>query len=300
METAVITNIQKYSVHDGPGIRNTIFFKGCPLTCWWCHNPETQSYGKQMMYSAEKCTGCGECVEACPQSAITRVGQKVFTDSEKCNHCGICQDYCLSCARTVSGKEYTVRELMKEIEKDQIFYEQSGGGITLSGGEPMINIDFVEKIVDRCYEKGISIVVDTCGYVPYDNFERINKKVSMYLYDLKHADSEKHKKFTGVDNKLILENLRKLSEAGVRINLRIPLIDGVNTDDESVEGFLEIAKKVNLFKVNLLPYHDMGKDKYRRLEMAYDESRMKTPSAERMEWIKNRFQSNNFEVKIGG
>jgi len=300
METAVITNIQKYSVHDGPGIRNTVFFKGCPLACWWCHNPETQSYEKQMMYSEEKCTGCGACIEACPNKAIRRNGEKVSTDVESCNHCGVCEDYCLSCARTVTGKEYTPRELMREIEKDQIFYEQSGGGVTLSGGEPMVQIDFVQKVVESCYEKGISIVIDTCGQVPYENFERINEKVSMYLYDLKHIDPEKHKKFTGIDNKLIIENLLKLSAAGAKINLRIPLIEGINEDDESVAAFLEMAKKINVYKVSLLPYHDIGKDKYRRLEMNYDESKMKTPSKERMEWIKNEFQKNNFDVKIGG
>ena len=300
METAVITNIQKYSVHDGPGIRNTVFFKGCLLACWWCHNPETQSYEKQMMYSEEKCTGCGACIEACPNKAIRRNGEKVSTDVESCNHCGVCEDYCLTCARTVTGKEYTPRELMGEIEKDQIFYEQSGGGVTLSGGEPMVQIDFVQKVVESCYEKGISIVIDTCGQVPYENFERINDKVSMYLYDLKHIDPEKHKEFTGIDNKLIIENLLKLSAAGAKINLRIPLIEGINEDDESVAAFLEMAKKINVYKVSLLPYHDIGKDKYRRLEMNYDESKMKTPSKERMEWIKNEFQKNNFDVKIGG
>lgn len=300
METAIITNIQKYSVHDGPGIRNTVFFKGCPLKCLWCHNPETQNYERQTMYDAEKCNGCQACIAGCPMSAISENADKVSTDVDKCNFCETCLDYCLKCARAVAGKEYTVSALMKEIEKDQIFYEKSEGGVTLSGGEPMMHIDFVEKLVNRCFDKGISVVVDTCGYVPYENYQRINKKVSMYLYDLKQMDSEKHRKFTGVDNSLILENLMKLSRDGARINLRIPVIEGINADDESVAAFLEMAKKIHVYKVNLLPYHNMGKDKYGRLDMVYDETSMKTPSTERMEWIKDEFQKNNFEVKIGG
>lgn len=300
MQKVIITNIQKYSVHDGPGIRTTVFFKGCPLSCLWCHNPETQSFTKQLMYDAEKCTGCFRCINVCPQGAISVQGNKVVTDTNKCNACGKCTDSCVNLARDVSGNEYSVQELMAEIEKDKIFYEQSGGGVTLSGGECMVNIDFIEEVIARCYRKGIPVVVDTCGYVPYENFKRINSKVEMYLYDIKHMDPEKHKKFIGQDNKLILDNLKKLSDDGAKINLRLPLIDGVNTDEENIRATIEMAKKLNIYKVSLLAYHDIGKGKYYKLNRTYSEDLLNVPSKETMDWIKCEFEKNNFDVSIGG
>ena len=299
---AIVTNIQKYSVHDGPGIRNTVFLKGCPLSCLWCHNPETQSYKQQFMYDEEKCNGCGNCISGCPQKAIKLSGEKVFMDTEKCNFCGSCLDYCINCARAISGKEYSVQELMKELEKDRTFYEQSNGGITLSGGEPMtsLQIEFVERIVDECHRKGISVMIDTCGYAPYENYKRINDKVDMYLYDIKHMDPVKHKIYTGVDNALILENLKRLSQDKLKINLRLPLIEGVNTDEENIRATINMAKTIDVYQVNLLPYHDIAKDKYSRLNILYDEKNMATPSKERMEWIKEQFENNKFNTRIGG
>jgi pyruvate formate lyase activating enzyme len=299
---AIITNIQKYSVHDGPGIRNTVFLKGCPLSCWWCHNPETQSYKQQLMYDREKCNGCSKCINGCPQNAIKLSGEKVLVDAEKCNFCGSCLDYCINCSRSISGKEYSVQELMNELEKDRTFYEQSNGGITLSGGEPMtsLHIDFVERVVNECHKKGISVMIDTCGYAPYENYKRINDKVDMYLYDIKHMDPVKHKMYTGIENVLILENLKRLSQDKVKINLRLPLIEGINTDDENIKATIDMAKTIDVYQVNLLPYHDIAKDKYSRLNLHYDEKNMETPSKERMEWIKEQFENNKFDTRIGG
>lgn len=300
MQKVIITNIQKYSVHDGPGIRTTVFFKGCPLNCLWCHNPETQDYNKQLMYDAEKCTGCYRCIDVCPRGAISIQGEKTFTDINKCDVCGECTEVCVNLAREVSGNEYSVQELMVEIEKDKVFYEQSGGGVTLSGGECMVNVDFIEELINRCYRKGISVVVDTCGFVPYENFKRINSKVEIYLYDVKHMDSEKHKEYTGVDNKLIFDNLRKLSDDGAKINLRVPLIDGINTDKENIRATIEMAKKLKIYEVSLLAYHDIGKGKYSKLNRIYSKDFLKVPSQETMEWVKNEFEKNNFNVSIGG
>ena len=164
----LITSIQKYSIHDGDGIRTTVFFKGCPLSCVWCHNPETQCYGKDVMYDRERCTGCQSCVNVCPQHAIHADGDRVVTDTDVCDRCGTCLDYCVNNLRELAGKEYTVEELVKELRKDEMFYEESGGGVTLSGGEVMTSdMDYVEKLVTKLHHMGITVTVDTCGFAPY-------------------------------------------------------------------------------------------------------------------------------------
>lgn len=300
MNKAIVVNMQKYSVHDGPGIRTTVFFKGCPLNCMWCHNPETQSFKRQFMLDSEKCCGCGRCAAACPEKAILMQNENPFTDMNKCMRCGRCVDFCVNGARDIAGKEWTMQELMKEIEKDRMFYEQSGGGVTLSGGECMMQIDFLEELIERCNEKGISVVVDTCGHAPYESFQRIKDKVQLFLYDVKLVNSEKHRKYTGQDNSLILENLRRLVEDGAEIKLRIPLIQGINTDDENIRDTISLARELGLHNVNLLPYHDIGKGKYERLNRHYQEELMKVPSDETMQWIKGEFEKNGFHVKIGG
>lgn len=300
MERAIITNIQKYSVHDGKGIRSTIFFKGCPLKCLWCHNPETQSFEKEITYNSNKCLKCYKCKEVCPRNSITIKDEYIFTDMKTCSLCEKCMDFCINSAREIVGREYTTKELITEIEKDKVFYEESGGGVTLSGGEAMLYIDFIEEFVTLCYERGISVIVDTCGYVPYDNFIRIKDKIQMFLYDLKIINQEKHIKYTGKDNSLILENLGKLSKDGAKINLRLPLIEGINTDDENIKATISIAKELNIDRINLLPYHDIGKGKYAMLNMIYHEELMKVPSEDILSKIKTEFEKNNFNVEIGG
>lgn len=295
-----VINIQKYSVHDGPGIRTTIFFKGCPLTCIWCHNPESQNYNSEIMFNDEKCTKCGLCESKCPSKSIIIENEHVINDYSNCKLCEKCIDFCVNNAREMVGKEYTVKELVKEIEKDRVFYEESGGGVTLSGGEVMTHADYVEELVKRCHRKGISVAVDTCGYAPFENFERILEYVDIFLYDIKLINSQYHEKYTGKPNEKILDNLRKLSEKGAKINLRIPLIEGINTDDDNIKGIIDFIKDLNISKVNLLPYHDIGKGKYKRLKMEYVEDLMTTPSDDRLEEIKLLFEQNKYKVKIGG
>lgn len=301
---SLVTNIQKYSIHDGDGIRTSVFFKGCPLKCKWCHNPETQSFKKQILTNKEKCTGCMSCILACPNEAIRMEEGKAITDHEKCNGCGKCVTYCLSNIREVAGKEYSIKELVKELKKDEMFYEESGGGVTLSGGEVMcMDMDYIEKLVKELHRHGITVTIDTCGFAPFENFERILPYVETFLYDIKVMDNEVHKEFVGVDNTLILENLKKLSDANARIYIRIPTIKGVNADDESMNAVIEwlTTQKIQVAQVNLLPYHNTGSSKYGRLETEYEGEKLATPDNNEMEHFAELFKKAGFHnTKIGG
>ena len=305
MATPYVFNVQKYSIHDGDGIRTTIFFKGCPINCAWCHNPESQRFDKELLYFKDRCTGCGKCVTKCPNGANTMIDGKAELDRSKCTACGICADWCITQARDIAGKEYTVKELVKEAEKDRQFYEESGGGITLSGGEVMAqDMDYIEQLCRILHNKGYSVNIDTCGYAPYEDYKRILPYVDTFLYDIKAMDKETHEKYIGVDNTLILENLKKLSADGARINIRIPTIVGINATEEFMTDVVNFLKgnNISVAQVNLLPYHNTGKHKYSKLDREYDtEGLMEKPSAESMELFKNIFVRNGFNnTKIGG
>ena len=261
---------------DGPGIRTTVFFKGCNLHCTWCHNPESQSAKPEMMFYKNKCGNCGKCKEKCPNSL------------ESCELCGKCTLYCPNDAREICGKEYTVDEVLREIRKDKTFYKTSGGGVTFSGGECLLQIDFLESILKECKRNGIHTAVDTAGHVPFVCFERILPYTDLFLYDIKCYDSEKHKKYTGTSNELILSNLKRLLQSGKAIWIRIPIIPDV-TDNE--EELLTIKAFLSSYgcpeKVELLPYHDMGEHKYAALgKMAQTFS---VPSEEKMIQLKKIF-----------
>ena len=302
---SLITSIQKYSIHDGDGIRTTVFFKGCLLKCVWCHNPETQSYKKQPSYNKEQCVGCRSCEMACPHHAIRFENGKVVTDLTLCESCGTCTDHCNKNLREIVGKEYTVDALVKEAMKDKIFYEQSGGGVTLSGGEVMASqhMDYVEEVCRKLHENGVSVFIDTSGYTDYENLKRILPYVDVFLYDIKVMDPEDHKKYIGVDNSLILENLKKLSDEGAGLYIRLPIIQQVNATDEHIESVIHFLKENNIHarQVNLLPYHDIGKGKYASLDMEYHDDEMSVPVSELMEHFKSMFVEQGFnKVNIGG
>ncbi len=301
---SLITSIQKYSIHDGDGIRTTVFFKGCPLSCAWCHNPETQDYNKQPLVHQERCVGCGNCKLACPHKAIHLENGKAETDFSLCSACGTCTDYCNLNLREIIGKEYGIDELVKELRKDEMFYEESGGGVTLSGGEVMTSdMDYVEALCKKLKRLGITITIDTCGFAPYENFERLLPYVDTFLYDIKAMDSEIHKKYVGVDNSLILSNLEKLSKAGARIYIRIPTITGVNADQDSMLAIIQYLqdKRIHAAQVNLLPYHNTGSVKYEKIGLTYEGSELGRPSEEQMQAFKKLFQQNGFQnTKIGG
>ena len=304
-ETPYIFNIQKFSTHDGDGVRTTIFFKGCPLRCMWCHNPESQHYYKELIFHHHKCTACGRCVAKCKQGANSIVDGKIVFDRSKCTACGVCTDWCITEARELAGKEYTVDALVKEAMKDKIFYEQSGGGVTLSGGEVMASqhMDYVEEVCRKLHENGVSVFIDTSGYTDYENLKRILPYVDVFLYDIKVMDPEGHKKYIGVDNSLILENLKKLSDEGAGLYIRLPIIQQVNATDEHIESVIHFLKENNIHarQVNLLPYHDIGKGKYASLDMEYHDDEMSVPVSALMEHFKSMFEEQGFnKVNIGG
>ena len=300
MNKANVFNIQKFSVHDGPGIRTTVFFKGCPLNCLWCHNPESQNSKKQILLDGSKCVLCGTCVKLCPQGAVKIENNVPVTDMGKCTGCRQCEIYCIPVARQVAGREYTVEEVVKEVMKDEVFYKQSGGGVTLSGGEPLIQIDFLEELLVKLKEKNIHTAVDTCGAVNFENIRRISDYTDVFLYDIKLMDDKKHTEFTGVSNKLILDNLRRLSEVHENINLRMPIIEGVNADVNHIEKTIDFIRGLNVFSINLLPYHDIAKHKYKELGIPYEEDKMSKPSEDKMQHFKEMLEKEGYEVKIGG
>lgn len=300
MNTANIFNIQKFSVHDGPGIRTTVFFKGCPLKCLWCHNPESQNINTQILYDRDKCVLCGTCEKICPKGAIKIENNNLTTDEDKCDCCGQCVIYCIQGARQIAGKEYTVDDVLKEVLKDRVFYEKSSGGVTLSGGEPLIHIDFVEELLKKLKDNNIHTAVDTCGAVSFENLKRAAKYADVFLYDIKLMDDEKHMEFIGMSNKLILDNLKKLSEIHKNINIRMPIIEGVNGDEEHIIKTIGFIEGLNISKVNLLPYHDIAKHKYKKLGKVYEDDRMSKPSDEKMQKFKEMFENKGYKVKIGG
>lgn len=248
--SALIFDISHSSFVDGPGIRTTVFFKGCNLRCKWCHNPESISPKPELMFYADRCKDCGACLRNCPNELKT------------CSLCGKCAHYCLYDARKLCGKRYAVDELFSEIVCDRAFYESSGGGVTFSGGECMLQVEFLTEILKKCKDEHISTAVDTAGKVPWESFEKILPYTDLFLYDIKLMDKALHRKFTGADNSLILDNLKKLFGAGKRIHIRIPVIANVNdnaAEMEKVKAFL----KENGYpeKVELLPYHKLGEAK---------------------------------------
>jgi pyruvate formate lyase activating enzyme len=297
----IVFDIRRYSIHDGPGIRTTVFFKGCPLSCWWCHNPESQSAAVEMVFRASRCIACRACLEACEQGALTWNGDGPVVAPEKCRLCGACAEACYAEARQQVGREMTVEQVMAEVERDIAFYDESGGGVTISGGEPLLQRDFLSALLRACRAREIHTALDTSGFASWQTMERIRGDVDLFLYDLKLIDDARHRRATGVSNATILRNLRALSERGHAIRLRVPVIPGINADDESVRQIGALAAALpHLDGVDLLPYHAIGIDKYARFNRAYHLPETRSPSDERMAEIAHILTGLGLAVKIGG
>lgn len=263
----MIFNIQKCSIHDGNGLRTLVFFKGCPLQCKWCANPESQSYSAEIMNSPAKCVGCGLCRTVCPKSAILEDGT---IDRTLCNKCMKCVDICYAESKKTVGREYTIEELYKEIEKDKQFYKLYGGGVTFSGGEPLTYGPYLKQIARKCHENGISVVVESCGYADYHSFSGALPYIDSMFMDVKQIDTQRHQELTGVGNELILENIRKISEYGIPVTIRTPIVPGMTDSEENIKGIAEFVAGLSSVKeYELLAYHNFGEAKYTALGREY-------------------------------
>jgi pyruvate formate lyase activating enzyme len=298
----LVFDIKRYAINDGPGIRLAVFFKGCPLNCLWCHNPESLSPQREKLFAAEKCISCGECCRVCPVQACTLTAQGVVTDARLCTLCGQCADACPTLATDMSGDYRSVGELIEIIERERPFYEQSGGGVTFSGGEPLLYPDFLVELLDLCGVRKIHRAIDTSGFVPTETLLRVADHADLFLYDLKMIDRDKHRRFVGVDNRLILDNLTALAETGATIQLRIPLIGGVNDDDVSLEAAAAFVAALagSRKQVNLLPFHDVSRGKDLKLGKPRDLRGLCVPSPETIERAVGIFAQHGLLASVGG
>jgi pyruvate formate lyase activating enzyme len=297
--TACIFNVMRFATQDGPGIRTTVFFKGCPLSCWWCHNPESQSFLPDRLFFEERCRHCLDCVAVCPQHAIHDANGFVST-SDACTCCGDCTKVCMAEARQVLGRRYTVAELVAEVEKDLIFFDDSGGGVTLSGGEPLSQPAFTAAFLRACKERGIGTVLETCGFAPPDTFLNTALLADRILFDLKLVDPEKHRLHTGVPNDRILRNLEALIARDCAVTVRIPVIPGINDLVKDVAQFAAYLANLRPGQVELLPYHRIGAGKYQRLGMQYKLDDTPQPAPEELARFRDVLTRAGLHVTVGG
>ncbi len=302
MNQPLIFDIKRYAINDGPGIRITIFFKGCPLKCAWCHNPESQSPEQQKLYTASRCIGARDCIDVCSNNALTLTPEGITTDWERCNLCGKCADACPAKAIEMSGRFYSTQELLQIIEKERVYFEQSGGGVTISGGEPLMFPEYLIELLALCKQAGIHTAVDTSGFARKETLLRVAEFTDLFLYDLKLMDPILHKKWTGVSNQLILTNLKLLAESGANINIRIPLVKNVNSSENSLKEMVVFITQLpgNKITVNLLPYHKNASNKYVKLGSVYPEYEMAEPQEEDQKKGIEIFKRFGIQMEIGG
>lgn len=296
-----IFDIQRFCIHDGPGIRTVVFMKGCPLRCLWCANPESNSEEREFFYYPDKCIGCGKCAEVCPAGAVIEAEGLINFNRSKCINCMRCVKVCCSGARVMTGKEMSVKEVFNEVMKDKIFYCNSSGGVTFSGGEPMIHPEFIGEVCELMQREGLNTAIETCGAFPVENFENMKKYIDLVLFDIKFIDKEKHKKYCGASNEQILLNFDNLIKL-VPIVVRMPVIPNINDTEEDIENLKKflLNYKNKLKEIDILPYHNMGAAKFDALGRKYRLEGLKTPSKERMISLKEEFETIGLFVKIGG
>jgi pyruvate formate lyase activating enzyme len=299
MASGSIFNISRYAVHDGPGIRTTVFLKGCPLRCWWCHNPEGVSQERSLMFFEYKCILCKTCAGVCPAGAFSFANNLHHLDRTSCNNCGLCSETCPTEALSHAGRMIAVTELMQEIEKDVLLYDNSGGGVTFSGGEPLLQHLFLNEALTECKNRDLRTVLDTSGYASEAVLSSVLDRVDVILYDLKLADEEEHRKYTGVSNNPIKENLRMLADRGRGrdVILRFPVIPGITDTQKNVDALVEfISTLKGINEIDLLLFHDVS-EKYHRLGMEYQMPVRQAPAPSKIKYIKERFESIGLYVK---
>ncbi|SHE61613.1 glycyl-radical enzyme activating protein [Alkalibacter saccharofermentans] len=290
-----VFDIQRFSIHDGPGIRTTVFLKGCPLNCRWCCNPESINLLPELMFNPELCIGCGFCVEVCEVGASSIKG----FDRSRCTGCGKCADRCYAEAKYVKGRYMEPKDVLEKVLKDVSFYKRTNGGVTFSGGEPLLQIDFLEEVLNLCQTKNLSSAIETCGYVPWKNFERIAHLVEVFLFDIKSTNNIKHIEYTGVGCERIMENCERLTKIAKRLVIRVPVIPGFNYSLDDITQIIRFAEKIGVREVNFLPYHRFAESKYSYMGLEYW-----NPSVERLDDSLLKEFIDKIEtfikVKIGG
>jgi len=302
MSNSLIFDIKRYAINDGPGIRVVIFFKGCNLHCAWCHNPESISPKVEKMYTPAKCIKCGTCVDACPENAITLTPDGIISNTEICKMCGKCAEVCPTKAIEMSGKVMSVNEIMDIIEKERIFFDQSDGGVTFSGGEPLVHTKILIELLDECGKRGIHRAIDTAGNVDTETILEVAMRTDLFLYDLKMMDSHLHRKWIHSGNERILHNLKVLAETGAHIIIRIPLIGGVNDIDENIEQTAQFISGLagDKKEVHLLPYHAIAQNKYMKLGKPEDFETLQQPDKEILVKAIGKFREYGIKASVGG
>ena len=296
----IVFDIQRYSIHDGPGIRTTVFLKGCPLRCPWCHNPEGQESAPELLLALGLCIRCGACLEACPNQAAG-VAAEAADASAQCTRCGACVEACASGARRMAGASLTVADVLAAVDKDRVFYVESGGGVTFSGGEPLMQAAFLRACLEGSRERGHHTAVDTCGHAPTRELLDVAAAVDLFLFDLKLMDDVRHRELLGVSNRLILDNARALGKRGAPMWLRVPLLPGVNDDQKNLEATARFARSLgSVAQVNVLPYHRTGSEKYRRLGRSDGLESRPEPAPERVAEVVEFLSKQGLNVKVGG
>lgn len=293
----IIYNIQRMSVDDGPGLRTTVFFKGCPLHCLWCSNPESQAHAPQLMFFQNLCSGCGHCMQVCTHDAVIEKGGQISRDFSHCTGCGACAEECPTTASSMSGKKYDVDTIMKAIRKDASFFFNSGGGVTFSGGECTMQGAFLMEIISACQSEGLHTCIDTCGHTEPKLFEKLLEKADLFLFDIKHMDSGQHKKLTGVGNELLQRNLGvALENVPEKIRIRIPLMPELNDSEENIAAVAARLAPYDVHHVDILPCHFFGSNKYAALGLPQPNVREYAPNE--LHNVLKRFTAHNLETEI--
>jgi len=301
MPSGRIFDIKRFAIHDGPGIRTTVFFKGCPLSCPWCHNPEGRSSEPELFLRSGRCNGCGACLPSCQTGALSLIDGTISVDRSRCTACGDCAAACPSEALEIVGRVVTVGELIGSLGRDTPFYDQSNGGVTVSGGEPLAQPEFLNELLRACRSQWLHTTVDTSGYAPLEVVREVAASADLFLYDLKLIDPTAHRRFTGVENASILDNLRFLSSRGASVIVRVPVIPGITDALDNIDGIARfVASQGRPYPVDLLPYHRAGMEKYARLGLPCRLEAAEPPSDEAMRGLAAVFLGYKLRVMIGG